>query len=72
MSNQENAGGEKYACFFIPFLGLILYLIWKDEKPVAANECGKFAIYGAVAWFLFSMLSGALGFMAVMSAFDTY
>tara|TARA_B110000116_G_C16576493_1_gene464300 strand:- start:277 stop:492 length:216 start_codon:yes stop_codon:yes gene_type:complete len=48
MSNisNEGAGGMKWLCFFIPIVGLVLYLVWGSEKPVAAKECGKFALYG--------------------------
>ena len=50
MTNREGAGGIKWACFVAPILGLILYIMWKDEKPVAASECGKYGIYGIIFW----------------------
>ena len=57
MSNTEGAGGIKWLCFFIPMVGLILYLMWKSEKPVAASECGKFALYGIAVSFGLSFIS---------------
>ena len=30
--------------FFVPLVGLILYLVWKDEKPKSAKMAGKGAL----------------------------
>ena len=30
--------------FFIPILGLILYLVWKDSQPLKAKSVGKGAL----------------------------
>ena len=30
--------------FFIPFVGLILWLVWKDSKPVSAEQAGRGAL----------------------------
>jgi len=38
--------GMKLLSLFIPIVGLILYLSWKDTKPIAAKDVGKFAIIG--------------------------
>jgi hypothetical protein len=67
MSNQAGAGGIKFLCFLLPILGLILYLVWKDEKPVAASECGKFAIYGVVVGIIFSVIS-VIASLSVLSS----
>ena len=34
--------------FCIPLVGLILYLMWKDEKPLNAKKAGRGAIFGFV------------------------
>lgn len=34
--------------FFIPLIGLILYLVWRDSKPKAAKIAGKGALIGFV------------------------
>ena len=39
--------------FFIPFAGLILYLVWKDEKPKTASAVATGAIIAVGAWFLY-------------------
>lgn len=44
--------------FFIPLVGLILYLIWKDEKPLRAKSAGKGALIGVIVSVAASILSG--------------
>lgn len=34
--------------FFFPIIGLILYLVWKDEKPYTAKMAGKGALIGVI------------------------
>ena len=36
----------KVLAFFIPIAGLILFLVWMDEKPITSKACGKFALFG--------------------------
>ncbi|MBR2498482.1 MAG: zinc-ribbon domain-containing protein [Clostridia bacterium] len=51
--------------FLIPIVGLILYLIWKDEYPLRAKCCGKGALVSVILEILFGVLSiilGAIGF----------
>ena len=35
--------------FFVPIVGLILYLVWKDERPKTAKAAGK----GALIYLIF-------------------
>lgn len=44
--------GLTVLCFFIPLLGLILYLVWKDATPLKAKSCGKGALIGVIVYFL--------------------
>lgn len=46
--------------FFIPLAGLILFVLWKDERPKA----GKAAITGAVIGFILAVCFGVLLAMA--------
>lgn len=34
--------------FFYPIVGLILWLIWKDDFPLKAKSCGKGALIGTI------------------------
>ncbi|MEI6578816.1 MAG: hypothetical protein WCN92_05060 [Eubacteriales bacterium] len=41
--------------FCIPLVGLILYFVWKDQKPLTAKALGKFAIIGMIVGFVCSI-----------------
>ena len=34
--------------FFFPLVGLILYLVWKDDSPLKAKSAGKGALIGLI------------------------
>ena len=60
--------GFAVLCFFFPVIGLILYLVWKDTKPLKAKSCGKGALIGlitsVVLWiicFVIAILAGVVG-----------
>ena len=42
--------------FFIPLVGLILYLVWKDEKPKCAKKAGIVALVGFICNILLYVL----------------
>ena len=46
--------------FFIPLVGLILYLINKDKTPLKAKSAGKGALVGFLVGILMSIIYGAL------------
>lgn len=46
--------------FLIPIVGLILYLIWKDERPECARLCAKGALINVV-------IGCVLGVIAVLA-----
>lgn len=46
--------------FFIPLVGLILYLVNKDTAPQKANSAGKGALIGFIVSLVFSILYGAV------------
>ena len=45
-SNVVDNGGFGWGVlgFFVPVVGLILYLVWKDERPKTAKAAGKGAL----------------------------
>ena len=43
--DAPNVGFMVLSIFF-PVVGLILYLVWKNEYPLKAKSCGKGAIIG--------------------------
>ena len=64
--------GMKILSLFIPIVGLILYLSWKDTKPIAAKEVGKFAIIGACVSFGIGILSFIISMAMVGSAMSSF
>lgn len=60
--NDTGSAGWAVLGFFIPLVGLILYLVWKDTQPKNANQAGKgaliFVIVAAVIfvfWLIFAL-----------------
>jgi len=58
--------------FFIPLVGLILYLVWKDKTPQKAKSCGKGAIIGFVCSFVFVFLGSCLATSCANGIVDYY
>ena len=42
--------------FFLPGVGLILYLVWKDQLPLKAKSAGKGALIGVIVWAVLCVL----------------
>lgn len=41
-----------FISFFIPMFGLIMYFVYKEDKPKRASLCGKMAIFGFAIGFI--------------------
>ena len=54
--NDAPSAGFAILCFFIPILGLILYLVWKDEYPLKAKSCGKGALISVIVNAAFALI----------------
>ncbi len=50
------SAGFNALAFFFPIVGLILYLVWKDETPKRAKAIGKWALISVVAGFVIYIL----------------
>lgn len=46
---DKNSVGLNILSFCFPIVGLILYLVNKDKKPIEAKECGKWALISFIA-----------------------
>jgi uncharacterized membrane protein YvbJ len=42
-------------CFLLPIVGLILYLIWKDSKPISARFCARWGLFGFILEIILSI-----------------
>lgn len=51
-SNPADTGSAGWAVlgFFIPIVGLILYLVWRDTEPKNAKMAGKGALISAIVY----------------------
>ena len=46
LSKDEKSTGFNVLAFFIPLIGLILWLIWKEDYPIKSKSIGKSALIG--------------------------
>ena len=63
-NNDSGSFGWALLGFFIPLVGLILYLVWKDEKPRTAKRAGK----GALACLILNLIVLAVYFIIFVIA----
>ena len=62
-ANDKPSGILKVLCFFFPILGLILYLVNMNNKPVSAKAYGKSALIGfilGIALYIFIFIGSFL------------
>ena len=70
--NDSSSFGWALLGFCIPIVGLILYLVWKDNTPLKAKSAGKGAlvavITGIILWVIYFILIMILGFSVFSAA----
>ena len=59
-ANDAPSMGFAVIGFFIPIVGLILYLLFKDKTPLKAKSAGKGALIGFGVGIVFSIIYGAI------------
>lgn len=70
--NQDDGGaGWKVLSFFIPLVGLILFLVWNNEAPRKAKACGKWALIGFITGIVISVLAYCASFSILMGAYGS-
>lgn len=52
--------------FFIPIVGLILYLVWKETSPSKAKAAGYGALIGFVISLFGSLIAGIFAFISAL------
>lgn len=60
MEEDKSSGLWAFLGFLIPVLGLVMYLIWKDEYPLKAKSAGQGALIGVIVSVVFSVLLGII------------
>lgn len=58
--NDTGNNGWLILGFFIPLIGLILYLIWSEEQTKNAKKAGKGALIGAIVSVVLSIVSSII------------
>lgn len=64
--NANDTGGFGWGLlgFCIPIVGLVLYLVWKDDQPLNARAAGKGALISVIIPFFFYIIA-ACGLIAL-------
>lgn len=66
------SGGMTALGFFFPIVGLILYLVWKDQTPLKAHSAGKGALIGVIVWTVLSVILAILAYVIPLLVFYSY
>ncbi len=68
--DDKPSGGLKFVCFLIPIVGLILYLVNMNDKPVSAKAYGKSALIGFIVGIVLYILLIAFTFLLPLFVFS--
>lgn len=58
--------------FFIPLVGFILWLVWRDSMPQRARSCAIGALVGVIVYVIFVIISVALSLTFAADIFEEY
>lgn len=58
MSIDQGNVGFAIVSFFLPLVGLILFLCWRKEKPKTAKQAGLGALSALVVWIILLIFIG--------------
>lgn len=64
-NGDARSAGLGILCFFLPIVGLILYIVWKDTYPLKAKSCGKGALISVIVYAALTLLSVCATFAGV-------
>ena len=70
-NNDSGSFGWALLGFFIPLVGLILYLVWKDEKPKSAKRAGKGALVSVILYLIIMVIYLIVMFAALASVVNS-
>lgn len=58
-SSLNDKGGWLWGVlgFFIPLVGFILFLVWRNERPNTAKSCGIGALVGFILWIICAIIT---------------
>lgn len=67
-TEEKNTFGWGVLGFFIPIVGLILFICWKKDRPKASKSAGIGALVSVIAYVLLIILVIVIGFIVGFSA----
>lgn len=67
--DDSSGKGLAVLCFFIPLVGLILYLIYQKDRPILAKAVGKGAIAGFIVRVTLAVIITILYLIICIAAF---
>lgn len=53
---EEIGFGIKLLCLFVPFIGIVIYLVFRDKHPKDTRMCLILSIVNLLAWFVLPVL----------------
>lgn len=59
-TNEKGNAGWLVLGLFFPLIGLILWLVWKDDKPADSKQAGKGALIGVIVGAVLGVVVGIL------------
>ena len=69
-NGDARSAGLGILCFFLPIVGLMLYIVWKDTYPLKAKSCGKGALISVIVYAALMRLSVYAAFAGVFLIMD--
>lgn len=70
-NNDSGSFGWALLGFFFPLVGLILYIVWKDEKPKSAKRAGKGALVSVILYLIIMVIYLIVMFAALGSVVNS-
>ena len=59
-ADSGSKAGWGVLSFLIPLVGLILFLVWREERPNTANVCGKCALASVIVGVVIGIIYGVI------------
>lgn len=65
--DDSGSAGWLVLGFFVPLVGLILFLLWKDERPLSSKAAGKGALISVIVSGAITLLAFVVSLIAILS-----
>lgn len=70
--NDQKNLGYAVLSFFIPLVGLILWVVWSDQYPLRSSSCKKGFLFGVLAYVVFIILYMLLIFYLIANGYGDF